>query len=143
VAIDLSETNDAFALRLQAIFADEARTHLAQVCAGLAAVGSADGGERTALVLSMHEALHTLKGAARAVGLRELEALCDALAAAISALGASGQFSPGQLAQVRAAAELAGQLLAPPPARVRNQAIVLAGQLEALATPPSTLASLR
>lgn len=37
----LFETNDAFELRLEAIFADEARAHLAQVDAALAALALA------------------------------------------------------------------------------------------------------
>jgi chemotaxis protein histidine kinase CheA len=147
VPTDQPETNDAFAQRLQAVFADEARTHLAMVYAGLAGLTQistqistqAPTREATqaALVLGLQEALHTLKGAARAVGLGELEYLCDALATAIAAPGASGHFSAARLAQVQAAADLAGQLLAPPSARVRNQAMALAGQLEALAAPPS------
>jgi HPt (histidine-containing phosphotransfer) domain-containing protein len=143
VPTDQPETNDAFAQRLQAVFADEARTHLAMVDAGLAGLTQistqAPTREATqaALVLGLQEALHTLKGAARAVGLGELEYLCAALATAIAAPGASGHFSAARLAQVKAAADLAGQLLAPPSARVRNQAMALAGQLEALAAPPS------
>lgn len=129
---DLSETNEAFAERLQAIFADEARTHLAMVYAGLAGLTKIStqaptrGATQAALVLGLQEALHTLKGAARAIGLGELEYLCDALETAIAAPGAGGHFSAARLAQVKAAADRAGQLLAPPSARVRNQAMALA-----------------
>lgn len=152
VATGLSETNDAFAARLQAIFADEARTHLEMVRAGLAAlaenarnaqsVQSAQSADSAAAVdpasnqageiRGLHQRLHTLKGAAHAVGMDELELLCHALETAIGALAAGGRFAAAPLAQLQAAVELAGLLLASPAGRSRGQALAMAGQLEAL-----------
>lgn len=128
----LPETNDAFELRLQAIFADEARGHLRQVDATLAALAQAGATQQAPLVAPLQQTLHTLKGAARAIGLAELEYLCHALESVIAA-AAGAAFAPAHVARMRSAAGIAGLLLAPPEARIRNQAMALIGQLEALA----------
>lgn len=130
----MAETNDAFELRLRAIFADEARMHLAKCDAGLAALGQGGGPGQAALVASIHDALHTLKGAARSVGLDELEYLCRALESVFAAFAGSGSApAPAQLELIRPAVGLAGLLLEAPAGRVRNQALALTGQLDALA----------
>ena len=128
----LPETTDAFELRLQAIFADEARAHLAQVEASLAALGQAGAAQQPALLARLEQALHTLKGAARSVGLGELEYLCHALEIVIAA-AAGGAIAPAHIARIQPAVGIAGLLLAPPEGRIRNQAMALIKQLEALA----------
>jgi HPt (histidine-containing phosphotransfer) domain-containing protein len=82
--------------------------------------------------VTLQEALHTLKGAARSIGLGELEYLCHALENVIAA-AAGAPFAAAQLARIGPAVGLAGLLLAPPSGRVRNQAMALIGQLDALA----------
>lgn len=130
----MTELNDAFELRLRAIFADEARVHLAQFDAGLAALGQAGVPAQAALVASVHAALHTLKGAARSVGLDELEYLCRALESVFAAFARAGAGpTPAQLERIRPAVGLAGLLVEPPAGRIRNQALALTGQLDALA----------
>lgn len=52
----LAETNDAFTLRLQAFFAEEARGHLAQVDASLAGLMQARAGQPGALVIPVRRA---------------------------------------------------------------------------------------
>ena len=68
----------AFRQRLLAIFADEAREHLARIEAGLVALERADQTGRRAALDGLLKTLHTLKGAARAVDLDPLERLCHA-----------------------------------------------------------------
>lgn len=143
VAMTLPEPTEAFELRLQAIFADEARAHLAQVDASLAALGQAAVAEQPALLARLEEALHTLKSAARSIGLGELEYLCHALEVVIAA-AAGAPIAPTHIARIRPAVDIAGLLLAPPEGRIRNQAMALVKQLEALARelaapPPSFL----
>lgn len=130
MAMTLPETGDAFALRLQAIFADEARAHLARLDAGLAALSAAGAGGQAALRAALLETLHTLKGAAHSIGLDALAYLCDALESVTAARAA---LAPAHIARLRSALPLAGLLLAPPDGRLRNQAMALIAQLEALA----------
>jgi chemotaxis protein histidine kinase CheA len=68
-----------FQQRLRAIFSEEAREHLAQIDAALVALEQADEPQRVPFIEQAMKALHTLKGAARAVDERELERLCHAL----------------------------------------------------------------
>lgn len=125
------ETDDEFALRLQAIFGAEARLHLAQADASLAALAGAGAAQQAAPVALLRQTLHTLKGAARSVGLHELEYLCHALDGVLAA--ADRGLAPADVAIMQPAVAIAGQLLAPAGARARNQAMLLAAQLEALA----------
>lgn len=118
---------------LQAIFADEACLHLAHIDASLAALGE-HAAPQAALLLSIQDALHTLKGAARAIGLGELEYLCHAMEQVFAAAAAARvTLTPAQLARLRSAIGVAATLVAPPTGRSRNQALALIGQLDALA----------
>lgn len=128
MAMTPPETGAAFALRLQAIFADEAGGHLARLDAGLDALAQAGAAGRAPL----QETLHTLKGAARSIDLDALVYLCHALESVIAA-AAGARLAPAHIARLRAALGLAGQLLAPPAPRLRNQAMALVAQLSALA----------
>jgi two-component system chemotaxis sensor kinase CheA len=130
----MNRATESFELRLMEIFADEARGHLARIAASLAALEQAAPPARTPLVLAVHDALHTLKGAAHAVELGDLEILCQALEGVFAAMSRSGAtLAPGQFELVRFALGLAGQLTEKPSGRVRNQALALTGQLDALA----------
>jgi two-component system chemotaxis sensor kinase CheA len=87
----MSDTHQAFRERLQAIFADEARSHLATIEAGLLAL---ERGTHATLAEAMEpvlKALHTLKGAARAVDRDHLERLCHALESACATMGTAAQ----------------------------------------------------
>lgn len=132
----LPETDTAFALRLQTIFVAEARALVAQLDAGLAALTPAGAGQQTGRVAPLRETLHTLKGAARSVGLLELEYLCHALESVFAARPGT-TLTPAQVARMRPAVGMAGLLLMPAEGRTRNQAMALIAQLEALAREPA------
>lgn len=128
----MTELKDAFEQRLQAIFADEACGHLARIDASLAALEQ--GAPQAPLLLAIEEAVHTLKGAARSIGLAELEYLCHALESLFDALGKSAAaLAPAHLARIRPSVALAGLLVEPASGRIRNQALAQIGQLDALA----------
>jgi two-component system chemotaxis sensor kinase CheA len=115
---------------LFAIFASEARVHLAQIGTSLDALERAGGAAPVALLDPIRDALHTLKGAARAVELYDLEYLCHALEKVFHAARAGAALAPAQWAVVRHAVELAGVLADKPGGRSRSQAL---GQLDLLA----------
>ena len=137
----MNELDDAFEQRLLAIFADEARGHLAQIGAALSALEQTGAPVLVAAVLN---ALHTLKGAARSVELGDLEYLCHSLESVFAAVTRSGAaLSPAQFERIRQALELAASLTSKPAGRSRNQALAMMGQLDVLArqlespTPPA------
>lgn len=113
---------------LQAIFAEEAGAHLARIDACLGAPGQAVGAPQVSALL---DTLHTLQGAARSVGLRDLEYLCHGLEGALMVCGPA--LSPAQLELMRQAAGVARLLAGQPSGRDRNQALALGRQLNAMA----------
>jgi two-component system chemotaxis sensor kinase CheA len=130
----MSEANEAFRRKLLAIFADEAREHLQQIDTALLALEQGAPGTRDALVEPVLKTLHTLKGAARAVDLGELERLCHALEGTLVALGAtSGALRAADFDKLLKAVSLARELTGAPGGRVRNQASALCLQLDQLA----------
>jgi two-component system, chemotaxis family, sensor kinase CheA len=129
----MSAAGDAVEPDLLTLFAGEARGHLARMDCALAALAQG-AAPRAALLGELADTVHTLKGAARSVALGDLEYLCHALDGVFAAaLRNDAGLRPGQLAPLRAAVELAGQLLDQPAGRVRNQALALIGQLDELA----------
>jgi two-component system chemotaxis sensor kinase CheA len=129
----MNAAGDTFERHLLALFADEARGHLAQLEALLGALAR-PGAPVPARLRSVRDTLHTLKGAARAVELGDLEYLCHALDSVFAAAaGTDAALRPDHLALIRSALAVAGLLLEPPAGRVRNQALALIGQLDALA----------
>jgi two-component system chemotaxis sensor kinase CheA len=72
-------TNEEFLERLRAAFRQEAEEHVEAMASGLIALESG-GGEAEELE-KVYRAAHSLKGAARAVGLTAVETLCQALEA--------------------------------------------------------------
>ena len=121
----------AFRQRLLAIFADEAREHLARIEAGLVALERADQTGRRAALDGLLKTLHTLKGAARAVDLDPLERLCHAQESLCAALAASPQApAPEELDRLHRALALARELAGGGGGRARNQATVLSQALD-------------
>jgi two-component system chemotaxis sensor kinase CheA len=79
--------------RLMVTFKEEAADHLQTISGHLLALDRGlPPGEIPEVVESVFRALHTLKGAARAVGLRDVEALCQGLESVLSQIK-SGQES--------------------------------------------------
>ncbi len=116
---------------LQAIFAGEARVHLAALETGLAALGGAAAPHAQAAML---DALHTLAGAARAVNLRELEWLSHALERVLGAAAGSNVAlsAPGRALLAEALA-LAHQLLGDAGDCAGKRPLTIVAQLDALA----------
>jgi two-component system chemotaxis sensor kinase CheA len=122
-----------FQQRLRAIFSEEAREHLAQIDAALVALEQADEPQRAPLIEQAMKALHTLKGAARAVDERELERLCHALESVLVAMRESRvPASAEQFDGMHLAAGAAREVVDASGPRSRKRAAVLAGQLDAI-----------
>ncbi|WP_020654058.1 hybrid sensor histidine kinase/response regulator [Massilia niastensis] len=127
----MSEPGQAFRHRLLAIFADEARGHLRRIEAGLMAYEQAgDDAARAGALESVLKALHTLKGAARAVDLDQLERLCHAVEGLCAAAPGASALAAGELDRLHQAVALAGELAAGAGGRARNQAAALCLQLD-------------
>ncbi|MET0858801.1 MAG: Hpt domain-containing protein [Telluria sp.] len=116
---------------LLAIFAVEARAHMAALDAGLAALAVGTAPQALAAML---EALHTLAGAAHVVDLRELEWLARALERVIgAAAAANAALTALQCALLAEAVALARQLLGEAGERSGKRPLTLVAQLDALA----------
>lgn len=122
---------DALESSLLAIFTDEALLHLALIDGGVDALAQ---GAAPALLASLLDALHTLAGAARSVGLADLEWLCHALEGVFKAAAAAGAgFDGVQRDRLRQGVAVARLLAGAPDGRTRNQALALIAQLDAMA----------
>src|SRR5258708_7451469 len=76
----MSTNEDQFLKSLRATFAVEANEHLEAIAAGLVALEkSITPDEQQPLVETVFRAAHSLKGAARAVNLVEVESVCQVL----------------------------------------------------------------
>jgi len=127
-------SDEQFLQRLRAIFSEEAREHLAQIDAALVAFEQADGPQRAEAIDQAMKALHTLKGAARAVDERELERLCHALESVLVAARESRAApSAEQFDAMHLAAGAAREVVDAPGLRGRKRAAALAGKLEEIA----------
>lgn len=127
----MSDPGQDFRQRLLAIFADEAREHLRQIEEGLLAMEGSAPAERGASAGPVLKALHTLKGAARAVDLDHLERLCHAMEGACAALAAVPAGEGGaDLDRLHQAVGLARELAGGAGGRARNQATVLGHALD-------------
>jgi two-component system chemotaxis sensor kinase CheA len=139
----MSDPNLAFLARLRAIFSDEAHEHFQEIDSCLVALEQAEPAAREALTQAILKVLHTLKGAARAVDLLDLERLCHALEGVFARAAAA--LAPEQFDLLHQALGLARLLVAAPGGRVRNQALAVGAELEALGqqlpAPPSGLAA--
>lgn len=127
-------SDQQFLQRLRAIFSEEAREHLAQIDAALVAFEQSDGTQRLPAIEQAMKALHTLKGAARAVDERELERLCHALESVlVAARERRAPPSAEQFDGMHLAAGAAREVVDSPGLRSRKRAAVLAGKLEDIA----------
>ena len=83
----MDKQNEDFLKKLLATFRVEADEHLQTMSAGLIELENIPAGERQAeIVESVFREAHSLKGAARAVNLREIEAVCQSLENVFAAL---------------------------------------------------------
>ncbi len=83
----MDKQNDDFLKRLLATFRVEADEHLKMMSAGLVELENIPAGDRYAeIVESVFREAHSLKGAARAVNLREIESVCQSLESVFAAL---------------------------------------------------------
>lgn len=127
----MSDPNGAFRQRLLAIFADEARGHLARIADGLIALESAPASQRPAGLEALLKVLHTLKGAARSVDLDHLERLCHALEGLCGALSrAPDSLGAPEFDLLHRAVGLARELAGTPGGRTLNRASGLCVELD-------------
>lgn len=96
-----------FNRRLEAIFHAEAGDHLDRIASCLAALEAGQGGDTGENVQQMFRAAHSLKGAARAVGRGDIEAICHAAEGVLAALQRRRLAWSPQLAQTLNDAEQA------------------------------------
>jgi two-component system chemotaxis sensor kinase CheA len=130
----MSDANQAFRDRLQAIFADEARGHLAAIEAGLLALEQGAPAAHAEAMEPVLKALHTLKGAARAVDRDHLERLCHALESACVAMRQAAHMpAASDLDLLLRGVGLARDLAGAATGRTINQAGALIVQLERVA----------
>jgi two-component system chemotaxis sensor kinase CheA len=100
--------------RLLATFRVEADEHLHALSANLLALGETPGDEQAGeLVEVTFREMHTLKGAARSVGLRDVEQVCQACESLLSAIRRDGSV-PGRavLGRLEAAVDAVARLVA-------------------------------
>jgi two-component system chemotaxis sensor kinase CheA len=83
----MSDKDDAFLKRLRETFRAEADEHVRAIRSGLFELEkNPDSGKRNVVLETVFRESHSLKGAARSVGLREIEAVCQPLEGAFAAL---------------------------------------------------------
>ena len=84
----MTDKDDEFSKRLLVTFAVEAQEHLQGICSGLLRLEKDKDTEevRVELVETVFREAHSLKGAARAVNLIQVESLCQALESVFAAL---------------------------------------------------------
>jgi len=92
----MANKNDDFLKKLLATFKVEADEHLKAISAGLLELEKMPAGERQAEIIEqVFREAHSLKGAARAVNLTEIESVCHALESVFAALK-NGQLTDSQ-----------------------------------------------
>lgn len=83
----MADKNEAFLKKLLATFRVEADEHLQAMSGGLLELEQApDAAQQTAIVERVFREAHSLKGAARAVNLTQIESVCQALESVFAAL---------------------------------------------------------
>ena len=88
----MNQTDELFRARLLETFREEAGEYLEAITAGLIELEKA--GPAPEVVESVYRRIHSLKGAARAVNLREIESVCQNLETAFSLIK-RGEYTPG------------------------------------------------
>ncbi|HOI58809.1 MULTISPECIES: chemotaxis protein CheW [unclassified Methanoculleus] len=89
----MTGSDEAFRARLLETFREEADEYLEAITGGLLELEK--GGLEPELVESVYRRIHSLKGAARAVNLREIESVCQNLET-VSSLVKRGEYTPGE-----------------------------------------------
>ncbi len=82
----MDQKEKEFLERLLATFQDEAHEHLTTISAGLLTLESGDSKPDNVTIETVFRETHSLKGAARAVGLNDIEVLCQNLENVFSAM---------------------------------------------------------
>ena len=123
----MANKHDELLKKLLATFRVEADEHLQAMASGLLALEKTPPGEGQAeIVETIFREAHSLKGAARAVNLMEIESVCQALESVFAALkGRRLAVSPPLLDLLQQAVDALGGLLAPGagPSRSRSPAV--------------------
>ncbi len=111
----MARKNDELLKKLLATFRVEADEHLQAMSSGLLALEKMpEGTERAALVEKIFREAHSLKGAARAVNLMEVESVCQSLESVFAGLkGGRLDVSPSLFDLLHQALDALGGLLAP------------------------------
>ncbi|MBI3919053.1 MAG: hybrid sensor histidine kinase/response regulator [Betaproteobacteria bacterium] len=109
----MAKKNDEFAKRLLATFRVEADEHLKVMSSGIVELERAPTAqEQIKLIETVFREAHSLKGAARAVGLAEIESICQAAESVFSALKRNElAFSPGLFDMLHDAVDALDKLL--------------------------------
>lgn len=105
-----------FLKELLAMFKIEAEEHLKGISSNLLELEKIqDAGEQTPVIETIYREAHSLKGAARAVNLNQVETLCQSLESVFSAMKRHVLSpTPGQYDQIHAAVDRVGQLIEKP-----------------------------
>jgi two-component system chemotaxis sensor kinase CheA len=129
---DMDETAGQFEARLRATFEEEARAHVRALTAAIGTL--ADGASGIRATGDMLATLHTLKGAARAVDLTDLELLCHMMERLCMAWrDGTVAPAPGQLELLREASGAALANVTQPGGGTRNLTMALVRRLLAAA----------
>ncbi len=129
----MPKKDDEFLKKLLATFRVEADEHLKSMSSGLLELEKAPAGaRRSELVETIFREVHSLKGAARAVNLTEIESVCQSLESVFAGMK-SGAAAPPQLFELlQQALDALGGLLSPEPGAAAKPALAtLIRQLEA------------
>lgn len=128
----MDETPDQFEARLRATFDEEAGAHVRALAAAIATLEA--GAPPACTAGNMLATLHTLKGAAHAVDLTDLELLCHMMERLCMAWR-DGAIAPaaGQIELLREAGDAALANVTQPGGRTRNLTMALVRRLLAAA----------
>ncbi|HUX39386.1 MAG TPA: chemotaxis protein CheW, partial [Rectinemataceae bacterium] len=82
----MDKRKEEFLARLRETFRSEAGEHLEVIATGALAIEGSGGAERASMIEKVFREVHSLKGAARSVGYRDVEALCQELESVFAAM---------------------------------------------------------
>ncbi|MHB1188354.1 hybrid sensor histidine kinase/response regulator [Thiobacillus sp.] len=130
----MANKHDELLKKLLATFRVEADEHLQAMASGLLALEKTPPAERQAeIVETIFREAHSLKGAARAVNLMEIESVCQALESVFAALkGKRLAVSPPLLDLLQQAVDALGGLLAPGAVHSRSRSPAVAALMRRL-----------
>lgn len=129
----MADTNKEFLQKLLAMFRTESEEHLREIVSNIVLLEQTGADAHGELMERVLKRLHTLKGAARAVNLGDLEAICHAMEGVLSAsLTSRRKLVPAQFDLLHQGAIIARELSSEPSGRARNRAIALISGLDAL-----------